>query len=32
MLAAVLPGATTDEALKMVQALSIQASEVPRRG
>ena len=32
MLAAVLPGATTDEALKMVQAISIQASEVPRRG
>jgi hypothetical protein len=31
MLAAVLPSATTDEALKMVQALSIQASAVPRR-
>jgi hypothetical protein len=31
MLAAVLPSATTDEALKMVQAIAIQASEVPRR-
>jgi hypothetical protein len=31
MLAAVLPSATTDEALKMVQALSIQASDAPRR-